>query len=786
MGSIAQAYSFVAGAIPSAANWNSNWTTVLALVNGQIDKANVDSSGTDGIVTMDEAQTISGAKIMTGAFQTGVSNTGVDVTFYGDTVGQYLKWDQSADELVLAGDTKLSFHDAAGGENIIATSNGHLEINAGTTLDITAPTVDLNSSTEFNIDTAAYDLNASGDIELTSTNDAADAIYLRANAGTSETIKIHADQGTSVTEGASSVQLLSDAGGVELKSTANLAKSIKLIADGGTSETIYIQADQGTGAGSITLVSDAGGIDVDAVGISLDASAASNLTTSSGALTITSAAAATWSTAAGALTITSAAAATWSTAAGNLTITSAGVLTANGTTGVAIQEGGADIITISNARAIETDNTASIDLDASGAITMNSSGGTLSIGSDNIDQVVNLATAGTRTLNIGINDGTDVTTIVSKGNITNTGTLTVGVNDTGHDVKFFGATDGNYMLWDESEDNLIVVGNVGINDTSPEARLKIVADTDGEYALNVDQQATGNGGGILLNSAGTNHGLFVSQNAVLAAQDHALTVYTNSIQVNSALAKFHQDHLSSTSDVMFIDNDGTGGAILIHQDGVSAGGKQVLSILSEVAQTNAQLVRLQLTHASSTQPVMRMDNVGSAVTLKVVPQHASAPLGIHVDMGAASPDDNTAYFFRGEDSTTNRIYIYSDGDILNHDGTYGTISDEKLKRDIEPAHSYWEEFKALAYKKFRHICDVEKSADAPYRIGLVAQDVEEIFPALVIELPDVEEGVGDEEVLTGTTTKAIKSSIIDGVINSIVLQEAMKRIEILEAKLKVA
>jgi hypothetical protein len=786
MGSIAQAYSFVAGAIPSAANWNSNWTTVLALVNGQIDKANVDSSGTDGIVTMDEAQTISGAKIMTGTLTTGVSGTGVDVTFYGDTVGQYLKWDQSADELVLAGDTKLSFHDAAGGENIIATSNGHLEINAGTTLDITAPTVDLNSSTEFNIDTAAYDLNASGDIELTSTNDAADAIYLRANAGTSETIKIHADQGTSVTEGASSVQLLSDAGGVELKSTANLAKSIKLIADGGTSETIYIQADQGTGAGSITLVSDAGGIDVDAVGISLDASAASNLTTSSGALTITSAAAATWSTAAGALTITSAAAATWSTAAGNLTITSAGVLTANGTTGVAIQEGGADIITISNARAIETDNTASIDLDASGAITMNSSGGTLSIGSDNVDQVVNLATAGTRTLNIGINDGTDITTIVSKGNITNTGTLTVGVNDTGHDVKFFGATDGNYMLWDESEDNLIVVGNVGINDTSPEARLKIVADTDGEYALNVDQQATGNGGGILLNSAGTNHGLFVSQNAVLAAQDHALTVYTNSIQVNSALAKFHQDHLSSTSDVMFIDNDGTGGAILIHQDGVSAGGKQVLSILSEVAQTNAQLVRLQLTHASSTQPVMRMDNVGSAVTLKVVPQHASAPLGIHVDMGAASPDDNTAYFFRGEDSTTNRIYIYSDGDILNHDGTYGTISDEKLKRDIEPAHSYWEEFKALAYKKFRHICDVEKSADAPYRIGLVAQDVEEIFPALVIELPDVEEGVGDEEVLTGTTTKAIKSSIIDGVINSIVLQEAMKRIEILEAKLKVA
>jgi hypothetical protein len=33
--------------------------------------------------------------------------------------------------------------------------------------------------------------------------------------------------------------------------------------------------------------------------------------------------------------------------------------------------------------------------------------------------------------------------------------LTVGVNDTGHDVKFFGATSGKYMLWDESADRLL-------------------------------------------------------------------------------------------------------------------------------------------------------------------------------------------------------------------------------------------------------------------------------------------------------------------------------------------
>ena len=37
-------------------------------------------------------------------------------------------------------------------------------------------------------------------------------------------------------------------------------------------------------------------------------------------------------------------------------------------------------------------------------------------------------------------------------------TVTVGVDDTGYDVKFFGAISGAYMLWDESVDDLILAG----------------------------------------------------------------------------------------------------------------------------------------------------------------------------------------------------------------------------------------------------------------------------------------------------------------------------------------
>ena len=82
----------------------------------------------------------------------GADDHGVDFKFFGETSGKYVQWDMSGDELVLASSAKLSFHDAAGDENIVASSDGHLEVNAGTTLDMTAPTVDVNASTAVTID----------------------------------------------------------------------------------------------------------------------------------------------------------------------------------------------------------------------------------------------------------------------------------------------------------------------------------------------------------------------------------------------------------------------------------------------------------------------------------------------------------------------------------------------------------------------------------------------------------------------------------------------------------
>ena len=56
-------------------------------------------------------------------------------------------------------------------------------------------------------------------------------------------------------------------------------------------------------------------------------------------------------------------------------------------------------------------------------------------------------------------------------------TVTVGVDDTGYDVKFFGATSGAYMLWDESADDLVLAGAAG---------LDVAGDIDVDGTTNLD------------------------------------------------------------------------------------------------------------------------------------------------------------------------------------------------------------------------------------------------------------------------------------------------------------
>ena len=75
--------------------------------------------------------------------------------------------------------------------------------------------------------------------------------------------------------------------------------------------------------------------------------------------------------------------------------------------------------------------------------------------------------------NADIDGTTNLDAVDIDGAVQADGTITVGVNDTGYDVKFFGATSGKYMLWDESADSLLVAGNIGIGAVPSYANFQI-------------------------------------------------------------------------------------------------------------------------------------------------------------------------------------------------------------------------------------------------------------------------------------------------------------------------
>ena len=77
---------------------------------------------------------------------------------------------------------------------------------------------------------------------------------------------------------------------------------------------------------------------------------------------------------------------------------------------------------------------------------------------------------------IGVGSTLGTTTAIAideNANTTFSGTVTVGVNDTGKDVKLFGATAGSYWLWDESADGVVQVGTltVGVDDAGHDVKL---------------------------------------------------------------------------------------------------------------------------------------------------------------------------------------------------------------------------------------------------------------------------------------------------------------------------
>ena len=87
--------------------------------------------------------------------------------------------------------------------------------------------------------------------------------------------------------------------------------------------------------------------------------------------------------------------------------------------------------------------------------------------------------------NIDVNGTTNLDAVDIDGAVQLDATLTVGVDDTGYDVKFFGDTASAFMQWDASADDLILGGDAGL--IVPEGQLTIASTAMTSSAADLNQ-----------------------------------------------------------------------------------------------------------------------------------------------------------------------------------------------------------------------------------------------------------------------------------------------------------
>jgi hypothetical protein len=174
----------------------------------------------------------------------------------------------------------------------------------------------------------------------------------------------------------------------------------------------------------------------------------------------------------------------------------------------------------------------------------------------------------------------------------------------------------------------------------------------------------------------------------------------------------------------------------------------------------------------ATTPTLTAGNNANTVLLNNTGN--STPFGPAIQFTAAAPNNATQYFLTAADNSTTRFSVYSNGGIANYSANNVNLSDIRTKKNISDVSSYWDKIKAINIVNFQY--KDEKTSEKRYKIGVIAQQVEEVSPEFVSN-----QGFG-ETPSDGIPLKSVyDSSVQYATIKA--LQEAMTRIEALEARI---
>ena len=139
---------------------------------------------------------------------------------------------------------------------------------------------------------------------------------------------------------------------------------------------------------------------------------------------------------------------------------------------------------------------------------------------------------------------------------------------------------------------------------------------------------------------------------------------------------------------------------------------------------------------------------------------------------------NTPFTIFNKNASYNRYmwYIKFDGGVANYSSNNLNLCDERTKKDFADVSSQWDNIKNIGLKYFRYQDD---SSSDPLKIGVVAQQVETVYPDIVDEnwpTSNANPNTGEGEFYKGVKEEQLLMYSIKA------LQEAQSRIETLEAE----
>ena len=202
--------------------------------------------------------------------------------------------------------------------------------------------------------------------------------------------------------------------------------------------------------------------------------------------------------------------------------------------------------------------------------------------------------ATTISTNLDVDGTTNLDAVDIDGAVQIDATLSVGVDDTGYDVKLFGDTASAFMLWDASADDLILSGAAGLIVPDGQFTLGSTAITSTGAEINILDGGNAassvtlvDADRIIVNDNGTMKQVAVSAlntytSASIAADD--ISVGDGAVNITTSSGNITIDAAAGDSDIIFKGTDGGGQiSLCITLDGSADGAAIFKSSITAVS-----------------------------------------------------------------------------------------------------------------------------------------------------------------------------------------------------------